>query len=161
MTTTTKPSFVYVTYIATTPEKVWRALTDTDVTRQYWIGSHDGLARVNASDWKVGSKWQHQRDDDTHATDVVGRVVESAPPHRLVLTWARPADADDESKHSRVTFDIEAQSAGLVRLTVTHDGLEQDPKMLASISGGWPRVLSNLKTLLETGRAFPHSPSAK
>lgn len=160
MTTTTKPSFVYVTYIATTPDKVWRALVDTDVTRQYWIGSHDGRARVNVSDWKVGSKWEHQRDDATHTVDVVGKVVESVSPHRLVLTWARPAEAEDEAKHSRVTFDIEPQPGGVVRLTVTHEGLEDDPKMLASISGGWPRVLSNLKTLVETGRAFPVSSSA-
>jgi uncharacterized protein YndB with AHSA1/START domain len=158
--TMTKPSFVYVTYIATAPEKIWRALVDTDVTRQYWIGSHDARARVNVSDWKVGSTWQHQRDDDTHTTDVVGTVVESVPPHRLVITWARPTEADDESKHSRVTFDLEPQGDGLVRLTVTHEDLEHDPKMLASISGGWPRVLSNLKTLLETGYAFPRSGSA-
>jgi uncharacterized protein YndB with AHSA1/START domain len=158
--TTTKPSFVYVTYIATTPEKVWRALVDTDVTRQYWIGSPDAPARVNVSDWQPGSRWEHQRDDDTHAVDVVGKVVESAPPRRLVLTWARPTEAEDQAKHSRVTFDIEPHGAGLIRLTVTHEDLEHDAKMLASISGGWPKVLSNLKTLLETGRAFPRSPLA-
>ncbi len=154
--TTPKPSFVYVSYIATTPEKVWRALVDTDVARQYWVGG-SGPARVNVSDWKVGSTWEHQRADETKAVDVVGKVLESAPPKRLVMTWARPKEADDESKHSRVTFEIEPQEGGLVRLTVIHDGLEADPQMLASISGGWPRVLSNLKTLLETGKPLPRA----
>lgn len=150
-----KPDYVYVTYIATTPEKVWQALVDTDVTRQYWADPTAGCARVNVSDWKPGSRWEHQRVDDTHAVDIVGKVVESTPPRRLVITWARPADEADDSKHSRVAFDIEPYGDALVRLTVTHDGL--DAQMLEGISGGWPKVLSNLKTLLETGRALPKS----
>ena len=152
-----KPSFVYVTYIATTPEKVWQAFVDTDVMRQYWIGSE--CARVNVSDWRPGSKWEHQRVDGTQTVDIVGKVVESTPPRRLVYTWARPKDAGDESKHSRVSIDIEPHGKGLVRLTVTHEDLERDPQMLAGISGGWPKVLSNLKTFLETGQALPRSPS--
>lgn len=152
----TKPEFVYVTYISTTPEKVWQALTDTDVARKYWVGSK-GPAHVNVSDWRVGSKWEHQRADESRAADVVGKVVEIAPPNRLVLSWARPAEADDASKHSRVTFEIEPQAGGVVRLTVSHENLENDPKMLASISGGWPAVLSNLKTFLETGEALDYT----
>jgi uncharacterized protein YndB with AHSA1/START domain len=151
-----KPSFVYVTYIATTPEKLWQAFVDTDVMRQYWIGAE--CARVNVSDWRPGSKWEHQRADGTQTVDIVGKVVESAPPRRLVYTWARPKDAADESKHSRVSIDIEPHGKGLVRLTVTHEDLERDPQMLAGISGGWPKVLSNLKTFLETGQALPRSP---
>lgn len=151
--TMTKPSYVYVTYIATTPEKVWRALVDTDVTREYW-------AHENVSDWRPGSQWEHRRLDDARTIDIVGKVVESTPPRRLVFTWARPKEAEDDSKHSRVTFDIEPQGDGLIRLTVTHEDLERDPKMLAGISGGWPKVLSNLKTLLETGRALEPSPLA-
>ena len=156
----TKPSFVYVTYIATTPEKVWQAFVDTDVMRQYWVGPSADCARVNVSDWKPGSRWEHQRVDGAGTVDIVGKVVESTPPRRLVFTWARPTDAEDDSKHSRVAFDIEPYVEGLIRLTVTHEDLERDPKMLAGISGGWPKVLSNLKTLLETGRALPRSPSA-
>jgi len=155
-----KPSFVYVTYIATTPEKVWQAFVDTDVMRQYWVGPTADCARVNVSDWKPGSKWEHQHSDDARAVDIVGKVVESTPPRRLVFTWARPKDAEDDSKHSRVAIDIEPHGDGLVRLTVTHEDLERDPLMLAGISGGWPKVLSNLKTLLETGRALPRSASA-
>jgi uncharacterized protein YndB with AHSA1/START domain len=158
--TTAKPSFVYVTYIATTPEKLWQALVDTELMREYWVGPDGGCARVNVSDWKAGSWWEHQRVDGSGAVDIVGRVVEADPPHRLAYTWARPADAEDESKHSRVSFDILRHSDGLVRLTVTHEGLEGDPSMLAGVSGGWPKVLSNLKTLLETGRALPRSPAA-
>ncbi|MFS8063004.1 MAG: SRPBCC family protein [Luteimonas sp.] len=154
-----KPDYVYVTYIATTPEKVWQALVDTDVTRQYWADPTVGCARVNVSDWKPGSRWEHQRIDEARTVDIVGKVVESTPPRRLVFTWARPADEADESKHSWVAFDIEPCGDGLVRLTVTHDDLERDPEMLTGISGGWPKVLSNLKTLLETGRALPRPPS--
>ncbi|MDB6163931.1 MAG: polyketide cyclase [Xanthomonadaceae bacterium] len=148
-----KPDFVYVTFIATTPEKVWQAFMDTEVMRQYWIGGD--CARVNVSDWKPGSRWEHQRLDDAHTVDIAGTVVECDPPRRLVYTWARPSEVDDASKHSRVSFDIEPQGDGLVRLTVMHSDLAQDPKMLEGVSGGWPRVLSNLKTLLETGRALP------
>jgi uncharacterized protein YndB with AHSA1/START domain len=151
---------VYVTYIAATPEKVWQAFVDTDVMREYWADPSAGCARVNVSDWQPGSRWEHRRIDESGTVDIVGKVVESTPPRRLVFTWARPEDAEDDSKHSRVSFDIEPYGNGLVRLTVTHDDLERDPTMLEGISGGWPKVLSNLKTLLETGRAFPHASSA-
>lgn len=157
---TTKPDFVYVTYIATTPENVWRALVDTDVTRQYWADPLAGCARVNVSDWKVGSRWEHRRADESHTTDIAGTVVESSPPRRLVISWARPAEVDDAATHSRVAFDIEPYANGLVRLTVTHDDLARDPQMLQGVSNGWPKVLSNLKTLLETGRALPRSAPA-
>ncbi|WP_394790539.1 SRPBCC family protein [Rhodoferax sp.] len=156
----TKPSFVYVSYIATTPDKVWQALVDTDVTRQYWVDPSAGCARVNVSDWQTGSRWEHRRVDEAGTADIVGNVVESTPPSRLVITWARPTEVEDATKHSRVTFDIEPYVDGLVRLTVTHDDLDRDPQMLSGISGGWPKVLSNLKTLLETGRALPHAPAA-
>jgi uncharacterized protein YndB with AHSA1/START domain len=156
----TKPSFVYVTFIATTPEKVWQAFVDTDVMRQYWVGPKSDCVRVNVSDWKPGSAWEHQRLDDARTVDICGKVIESDPPRRLVYTWSRPADAKDEAKHSRVAIDIEPYVDGLVRLTVTHSDLERDPQMLEGISGGWPAILSNLKTLLETGSPLPRVPSA-
>lgn len=152
----TKPDFVYATYIATTPEKVWQALVDPELMRAYWIDpAGDGPAHVNVSDWQPGSPWEHQRQNDARTVDMVGKVVEITPPSRLVLTWARPHDADDASKHSRVSFDIEPMGDTVVRLTVTHEDL--DAQMLNGISGGWPRVLSNLKTLLETGHALPRA----
>jgi len=140
----TKSKFVYVTYISATPEQVWKALLDREFTRQYWDCE-------NVSDWQPGSAWEHRRPDRGGTLRLVGKVVESAPPHRLVLTWALPADAADQAKHSRVTFEI-APIDEMVRLTVTHDDLEAGSEMLQGITYGWPRVLSSLKTLLETGR---------
>ena len=152
----TKPSYVYVTYIQTTADRVWRAITDPDVTRTYWMGPNAAVpAHMNVSNWKPGSPWEHQRADATHAVDIAGTVIESTPPTHLVMSWARPAELADTSKHSRVTFHIESIGDALVRLTVTHEGLEKDEKMLSGISSGWPMVLSNLKSLLETGRALP------
>ncbi len=151
----TKPSFIYATYIATTADKVWQALVDADIARVYWRDpTGEGAAHVNVSDWQKGSRWEHQRDDAEGTVDIVGTVIESLPPSRLVLTWARPQDEADAAKHSRVTFEIVPEGAAMVRLTVTHEDLEDDPKMLSSISGGWPKILSNLKTLLETGHVL-------
>jgi len=141
-----KPEFVYVTYISTTPEKVWNAIVDPDTARQYW-------QQVNVSDWKPGSKWEH-RDGKTGELRLVGKVLESVPPRRLVLTWAAPADEAREAGHSRVTFEIEPHR-GVVRLTVTHDRLEPDSEMLKGITNGWPIVLSSLKSFVETGKPLP------
>ncbi len=131
--------FVYVTYIRARAEEVWRALTDAEFTRQYW--EHD-----NVSDWKSGSLWEHRRSDASRTVDVVGEVVESAPPRRLVLTWAFPAAPE---RRSRVAFTLEPIE-NMVKLTVVHDELDAD--MRAKISEGWPRVLASVKSLLETGR---------
>lgn len=139
-----KERFVYVTYIASTPSQVWKALIDGDLTRQYW-------KHTNESDWKPGSRWRHVTADGTGTVRLVGSVVEVVPPKRLVLTWGEPADADNPSRHSRVAIDIE-EVADMVRMTVTHDELE--PEMARKIAAGWPRVLSSLKSLLERGRAL-------
>ncbi|MGC4062506.1 MAG: SRPBCC family protein [Aquabacterium sp.] len=150
-----KPSFVYVTYIATTPEKAWQAMIDNEMIRQYWCDpTNTCVNRENVSDWRPGSRWEHRRADGSGVADIVGTVIESTPPSRLVYSWARPTEVDDDSKHSRVSIDIEAQGNGIVRLMVTHEGLENDPQMLSGISGGWPKVLSNLKTFLESGRTL-------
>ncbi|MBS0272854.1 MAG: SRPBCC family protein [Proteobacteria bacterium] len=134
--------FVYVTYIYTTPQKVWDAITKPEFAKRYWFN-------YNVSDWKMGSRWEHRKGDDSGTVMVDGTVLESDPPHRLVTTWTRP---DKSKEPSRVTYDIAQYGPGLVCLTVTHDQLERDPAMANGISGGWPKVLSNLKSLLETGK---------
>ncbi len=143
--TTRKPDYVYVTYIAATPEKVWQALVDTELLREWWVDPHAGCACVNISDWTPGSRWEHTRADGSGIVDIVGTVLEHTPPRRLALSWAWPSEVDDPAKHSHVAFDIEPYGTGLVRLTVSHDRLEHDAKMLEGISSGWPKVLSNLK----------------
>jgi uncharacterized protein YndB with AHSA1/START domain len=139
--------FVYVAYISTSPEKLWNALIDPKVTAKYW--QHE-----NVSDWKPGSTWEHRSADKERTLRLVGKVIESSPPRRLVLTWAFPADAASEEKHSRVTFEIEP-IGDVARLTVTHDRLEPGSEMLEGITEGWPKVLSSLKSLMEVGRPLP------
>jgi uncharacterized protein YndB with AHSA1/START domain len=142
---TTHDRFVYVTYIAAKPAQVWKALTDGELTRQYW-------KHTNQSDWKPGSKWKHVADDGQGTVRIVGRVIEVIPNKRLVLSWGDPDAAAEATEHSRVAIDIESIGQ-MVRLTVTHDDLK-DAEMLRKISNGWPRVLSSLKSLLETGQAL-------
>jgi len=141
-----KPQFMYVVYIATTPENLWNALIDSKMTRQYW--QHD-----NVSDWKAGSTWEH-RQNENEKIDLVGKVVEVAPPRRLVITWALPADENRAERHSRVTFEIEPYRE-VTRLTVVHDQLEPGSDMHTGIVDGWPKVLSSLKSLLESGKPLP------
>ena len=142
-----KPKFVYVSYIASTPDKVFNALIDPEMTRKYWVNHH------NASDWKVGSRWEHRDFDDPALVDIVGSVVEIDPPRKLVVTWSRPKDEGDETRTSRVTYDIETAEfyTDFVRLTVTHDEFGDDTEMFEGVSFGWPAVISGLKTLVETG----------
>lgn len=138
-----RPAFVYVTYIESSPEQVWGALTDADLTAQYW-------GHANVSDWQPGSPWEHVRTDGSGIADGTGSVLESTPPRRLVLTWA------GEPTDSQVTFDIEPYH-GIVRLTVTHENLADEHEQ-ADVASGWAAVLANLKTLLETGRVLSQAP---
>jgi uncharacterized protein YndB with AHSA1/START domain len=140
-----KATFVYEIYIAAPAETIWKALLDGEFTRQYW--GHD-----NVSDWQPGSTWEHRRDDAAHTVDLLGEVLEAQAPRRLVITWAEPKDRTRKDRHSRVTFEIEPIAEKMVRLTITHDELEPGSEMERSVSRGWPRVLSSLKSLLETGK---------
>ena len=153
-----KPKFVYVTYIATTPEKLWTALTGGEFTRQYWGG------RRIESDWKPGSPVKLPREDGTN--DWRGEVLQADPPKLLSYTFeplpnknrrnleGRHVDVPPE-RPSRVTFEI-VPIMGQVKLTLIHDDFEPDSKILPEISQGWPAILSSLKSLLEGDKAlFP------
>jgi uncharacterized protein YndB with AHSA1/START domain/DNA-binding transcriptional ArsR family regulator len=143
-----KPTFVYVTYIHATPERVWHALTDATLTAEYWGHS-------NVSDWQAGSPWEHRRTDGSGVADVVGTVLESDPPNRLVITFGE-SDGEPAGGPSRVTFDIEPHRE-IVRLTVTHEDLADQAEHDAA-AAGWPAVLANLKSRLETGHVLPQAP---
>lgn len=137
--------FVYVTYIATTPEKLWQALTDGAFTSQYWFGT-----RIE-SDWRVGSRVSFWRDG---ALSDSGEVIEYTPPRRLSYTWHVEFHEEfGREKPSRVTFELEP-TADAVKLTIVHDQFEPGSKVFAAINGGWPKVLASLKSLLETGRGL-------
>ncbi|WP_298367138.1 SRPBCC family protein [uncultured Bradyrhizobium sp.] len=138
-----KPDYVYVTYIETTAEKLWHALTSSDFTERFWFGY-----RVT-SDWKVGSLY-HLTKDSRRA--VQGEVLITDPPTKLAYSWDVVKEGHAREGVSRVTFDIEPHG-GVVKLTVTHDNL--GPKTLRDISGGWPMVIASLKSFLETGRELP------
>ncbi|MGW6353781.1 ArsR/SmtB family transcription factor [Streptomyces sp. NPDC055092] len=143
------PSYVYVTYIRAGAEQVWQALTDADLTARYW-------GHANVSDWQPGSAWEHRRVDGSGAVDVVGQVLEAEPPTRLVITFEDTPDAQPPRDPSVVTFLVEPHE-DIVRLTVTHENLPNS-EMLNGISQGWPAVLANLKSLLETGEVLPQAP---
>jgi uncharacterized protein YndB with AHSA1/START domain/DNA-binding transcriptional ArsR family regulator len=159
-----KPEFVYVTYIRTTPERLWAAITAPEFTAQYWGCTYE-------TDWRAGSSYALQQ-AGVRVVDPEQRVLVSDPPRRLAYTWhsftpelAEAFQWSDEflatvsaEPRSTVTFDIEPEGdadEGMVRLTVTHGGFEEGSTVLDSVSGGWPRVLANLKTMLETGSARP------
>lgn len=137
---------MYTTYIKTTPEKLWNAITNPEFMKQYWHGIHF------KSDWKVGSSWE-MRFSDGQVADT-GKVLEIEPPKRLVLTWRNEFKPEMKAEgYSLCTFDIEPTD-GAVRLTITHSIDRSPSEFITAVSGGWPRLLSNLKSFLETGNAI-------
>lgn len=143
--TANKPIFVYVSYIASTPDKVFKALTDTEATGKFWFGN------AATSDWKVGSPLTFHREGKLI---LQGQVLEYDPPRRLSYTFKPMHDELYSGEQpSRVVFELE-QQRDQVKLTVTHDDFAPDSKVFASISNGWPLVLSSLKSYLETNRVL-------
>jgi len=144
-----KPVFVYVTYIASTPDKVFKALTSSEATDKFWFGN------AATSDWKVGSPIEFHREGKLI---LQGTILENAPPRRLSYTFHPMHDAQFAAEQpSRVVFELEQQKSQ-VKLTVTHDDFAENSKVFASISNGWPLVLSNLKSFLETGTSPLYAP---
>jgi uncharacterized protein YndB with AHSA1/START domain len=139
--------FVYVTYIRTTPEKLWAALTTPEFIKKYWFGMNF------ETEWKVGSPWKLIFPDGRVAD--TGEIVEIEEPKRLVLTWRNQFRPDfREEGEARCVIEIEP-AGEVVKLTITHEMDKPDSKLIGGVSIGWPKILSSLKTLLETGAALP------
>jgi uncharacterized protein YndB with AHSA1/START domain len=135
--------FVYVTYIRTTPEKLWRALTAPEFTRQYWAGTWQDCT------WEKGASWKLMIPDGRVAD--AGEVLEIDPPRKLVLSWRNEFKPELKAEgFSRATFTLEPQG-DTVKLTVLHEIDKPGSKFIEAVSGGWPLFLASLKTLLETG----------
>jgi uncharacterized protein YndB with AHSA1/START domain len=138
-----RSSFVYVTFIRTTPERLWMALTDRQFIEKYWYGMHV------ETDWKPGSSWRLVFADGRLAD--AGEILEVDPPKRLAIKWRNEWKPELQAEgFSRCVFELEPQGAA-VKLTVTHSLERPDSKLIEAVSGGWPQILSNLKSLLETG----------
>jgi len=138
-----KPEFVYVIYIETTPDQLWKALTDGDFTERYWFG-----VRLR-SDWTIGSTFQMEHGDGTISD--AGQVVAYDPPKRLAYTFVNLSDEYRDDRPALATFELEPHGR-LVKLTLTHAGFAAGGKMLPAVSRGWPAILSSLKSMLETGQ---------
>jgi uncharacterized protein YndB with AHSA1/START domain len=140
-----EPEFVYVTYIETTPDKLWQALTSSEFSKAYWFGTE------LRSDWRVGSPFALVMDG---TTSDVGEILEYDTPRRLSYTFQHVLKEEFRNERpTKVVFTLEPHGQ-LVKLTLTHEGFDGVPELLNAISNGWPAILSSLKSLLETGTAL-------
>jgi uncharacterized protein YndB with AHSA1/START domain len=148
-----KSTFVYVTYIRTTPEKLWSALTDGEFMKQYWFGTHC------ESQWTAGSTWKMVQGDGKISD--AGEIVEAEPMRRLVIRWHHQSKPELMAEgDSLCTIEMERSSTA-VKLSITHT-IDRDPsKLIEAVSGGWPKIMSNLKSLLETGSIALDEPYPK
>jgi uncharacterized protein YndB with AHSA1/START domain len=135
--------FVYVTYIRTTPEKLWNALIDPDFTRQYWCETWQDC------EWKPGATWRLMAPDGRLGDS--GEIVEIEPHKRLVLSWRNELFPETRAEgYSRLTYELEPMGE-TVKLTLIHEMDKPDSKLIGATSTGWPAILASLKSLLETG----------
>ena len=138
-----RSTFVYVTYIRTTPEKLWSALTDVEFIQQYWFGMRCECRWTQGSAWKLVS-------GDGQVYDT-GEIMEAEPPRRLVIRWQHQIKPELKAEgESLCTMELEP-GGGAVKLTITHSIGCEPSKFIEAVSGGWPKIMSNLKSLLETG----------
>jgi uncharacterized protein YndB with AHSA1/START domain len=146
-----RSTFVYVTYIRTTPEKLWSALThNAEFMKQYWFGVHC------ESKWTPGSSWKMVHADGSVSD--AGEIVEAEPPWRLVIRWQHQNKSELKAEgESLCTMELE-QSGTAVKLSITHT-IEREPSnLIVAVSGGWPKIICNLKSLLETGTVVLQDP---
>ncbi len=144
MTTKTGSPYLYVTYIRTTPEQLWHALTDPAFIKQYWFGV------TVTSEFRKGSPWKLELPDGKLGDS--GEILESDPPRRLVIKWRNEWKPELTNEgYSRCEMEL-VPDGEAVKLTITHSIESGEGKFIAAVSGGWPKVLSNLKSLLETGK---------
>ena len=138
-----RSTFVYVIYIRTTLEKLWSALTDGDYMKQYWFGVHCD------SQWTPGSSWTMVQGDGQISD--AGQIVEADPPRRLVIRWQHLIKPELEAESESLSrMELEPSGTAL-KLSITHT-IDRDPsKLIAAVSSGWPKIISNLKSLMETG----------
>ena len=138
-----KSTYVYVSYIRTSPEKLWSALTDSAFIKQYWFGMNAESSFTTGSPWKLVSQ-------DGKIWDS-GEIVEATRPKRLVIRWTHQNKPELKAEGASLcTMDLEP-GAGAVKLTITHVVEREPSKFIEAVGGGWPKVISNLKSLLETG----------
>jgi uncharacterized protein YndB with AHSA1/START domain len=138
--------FVYVTYIRTTPEKLWQALTAPEFTRQFWMGT------TQESEWTPGSSWCIKFSDGSVADS--GEILEIDPPKKLVLKWRNEMFPEMTAEgYSRMTFTLEQKDEN-VKLSLTHVMEKSESKFIQAVSNGWPIILSSLKSMLETGESI-------
>jgi uncharacterized protein YndB with AHSA1/START domain len=143
MTAADRSCFVYVTFIRTTPEKLWAALTDPEFIPRYWFGVQIDCA------WEKGSPWKMELPDGQLLD--TGEILEIVPCQRMVIHWQHQWKPEiKEEGPARCTLELEPMGAA-VKLTITHEIDRPDSKLITAVSGGWPRILCNLKSLLETG----------
>ena len=141
-----KSTFVYVTYIRSTSEKVWQALTQPEFTRQFFFGT------TWESQWKTGAPWKMIGSDGQIKDS--GEILEIDPPRRLVITWRNEFKPEITAEgYGRMSYELE-QEGEMVKLTVLHEMDKAESKMIRAVSNGWPMILSSLKTLLETGESL-------
>jgi uncharacterized protein YndB with AHSA1/START domain len=138
--------FVYVTYIRTTPEKLWQALIEPEFTRQYWVETWQD------SEWKQGSSWRLMIPDGRIGDS--GEVLEVHAPRRLVLSWRNEFKPELRAEgYSRMTYELEPQGDA-VKLTIIHGMDKPGSKLIEAVSSGWPGIVASLKSLLETGESL-------
>lgn len=140
-----KPKFVYVIYIASTLDKVFKALTDPKLSARYWFGYEV------TSEWKVGAAFSLVKDGRHWDT---GKVLEYVPPRLLSYSFHPEHDGLESERPSRVSFNLD-EINGQVKLTMTYDDFDEGSKVFPKIQIGWPSILSSLKSLLETGKELP------